>query len=131
MARIVTKPFERDYMTGNTLAFDWGGSYSDGYIVMQAKRRPLRPRSKGVGKGPKEDQPGGRTAILQALRYHFGKSCYEIAQLVYQDTSVKRLRKVSAMTLANHPDQGWPWWRRKYKNEAIRAAGKLLQGGKK
>lgn len=65
-------------------------------------------------------------AVMQALRYHFGKSCQEIVGLMR--LSGKNAAKiVSRMTLGGKPECGLDWWQRQYKREAIEAAGKLLQ----
>lgn len=71
-----------------------------------------------------QEVPGCITAIVQALRFVFHIRPCEIAKLM----------KVSRSNVTNFTT-GYefnmrPWWKRKYQQEAIKAAGKLLQSQK-
>ena len=119
----------RDYVTGNELNFERWMIPSEGFEMLQhvrgkPKRERINPNRKRIGKGGLE-KPGGRIATMQALRYHFGKSCSEIAALMDIRTN-NAVKIVSSLTIGGKPEDGLDWWRRKYKQEAIDAAGLLL-----
>ena len=120
----------RDWNTGLPLAFRPVVMPSDGYSMVQLKRalkkrKRINPNRKRVGKGGCE-KPGGRVAVMQALRYHFGKSCQEIVELMNMPGKHAG-RIVSRITLGGKPECGYDWWQRRYKQEAIDAATKLLE----
>lgn len=118
----------RDYYTGLDLEFERTFEPSDGFDMYQFERTTRKPRVKKTAK-PNE-KLAGRVAVMQALRYHFGKSCKEIALLMgfenCQGRNAKGVKMVSHLTLANDPNYGRDWWSRQYKQEAIEAARKLL-----
>lgn len=75
-------------------------------------------RGRGVGGRP--EVPACQAAIIQAMRFHFEYPVWMIAQKMECPSQT-----VSYLTMGDSTNV-LPWWKRKYKTEAIDAARRIL-----